>query len=84
MFAPNRFPESPDCLGQRASQMSGEIEMLFLKSCPKCTSGAVYSYEGLDGLEYKCVNCAYLIPSVRSDVITELAGGTYPEFEASA
>ena len=64
--------------------MNGEIEMLFLKSCPKCTSGAVYSYEGLDGLEYKCVNCAYLITSVRSDVIAELAVGTDSELAASA
>ena len=64
--------------------MNGETEMLFLKSCPKCLNGAIHSYEGLDGLEHKCVNCAYIIPNVRPDVIAELAGGTDSELAASA
>ncbi len=30
------------------------------------------------------MNCAYIIPNVRSDVIAELAGGTDSELAASA
>jgi uncharacterized protein (DUF983 family) len=35
--------------------------MLHFKSCPKCLNGSLYEYEGIDGAEKKCVNCAYTV-----------------------
>jgi len=58
--------------------------MIILKSCPKCITGAIYTHEGLDGIEHKCVNCAYVVPSINPDVIAELARERAAELEAIA
>lgn len=33
--------------------------MLYFKSCGKCIEGTVELRNGLDGPEYKCINCGY-------------------------
>ena len=33
--------------------------MLYFRSCQKCELGTVELREGLDGTEYKCVNCGF-------------------------
>ncbi|MCX8278113.1 MAG: hypothetical protein OTJ43_07570 [Dehalococcoidia bacterium] len=35
--------------------------MLHFKTCPKCLTGAMYEHDGFDGLESKCVSCAYTV-----------------------
>ena len=39
-----------------------EIEMLFFKSCTKCSTGTVELRSGLDGYEMKCLNCGFENP----------------------
>lgn len=45
-------------------------EMLYLKSCPKCTNAALYEHDGTDGQELKCVNCAFVVYDITSLAIT--------------
>ncbi len=33
--------------------------MLYFNACPKCVTGTIYKFEGIDGPEKKCVNCAF-------------------------
>ena len=33
--------------------------MLYFKSCRKCLTGTVQHMDGLDGPEFKCLNCSY-------------------------
>jgi len=41
-------------------------EMLYFKSCPKCTNGTLYEHDGIDGQELKCVNCAFVVYDIAS------------------
>jgi hypothetical protein len=36
--------------------------MLFFNSCKKCETGTLELRSGLDGYEFKCLNCAFEMP----------------------
>jgi len=43
--------------------------MINFRSCPKCITGAIYEHIGLDGIEKKCISCAY----IQYETVTELS-----------
>lgn len=58
--------------------------MIYFKSCPKCITGAMYEHSGLDGLEKKCVNCAFVLYETAIELTPSNAQADSVELIASA